>query len=281
MHLAFAWGSIGANPSLAILQRWYESGEDRRSQCARIALSLSFPALMADPKTRDNDFLGRFAKDQLERDGNELQAHILLGLGLALTETEQNSDVFLKIGSTDVITRAAAAIGLAMRLGAAAEGALKEYLRGIHPTSFDRIMAVSAMSRFDAVYTKQLHQALCSMAPLNVWRIRHGIEPRLFDPYRWTAEVITALRRTKRGGASRARAWAEVLMFDDSPEIIELPPSDTELITRTPDPDHPNIRDLYKRMDSAFQSQDYAGVLHASANVFETLAKLIFADPNV
>jgi hypothetical protein len=84
---------------------------------------------MADPKTRDNDFLGRFAKDQLERDGNELQAHILLGL--ALTETEQNSDVFLKnLGSTDVITRAAAAIGLAMRLGAAAEGALRSISEG-------------------------------------------------------------------------------------------------------------------------------------------------------
>lgn len=45
--------------------------------------------------------------------------------------------------------------------------------------------------------------------------------------------------------------------------------------------DHPNIRLLVERMDSAFEHDDYSAVLHASASVFETLAKVVFASPTV
>lgn len=39
--------------------------------------------------------------------------------------------------------------------------------------------------------------------------------------------------------------------------------------------DHPNIRLLVKRMDIALSNDDYSAVLHASASVLETLAKLV------
>ncbi|MBJ8085163.1 hypothetical protein JDS82_29150, partial [Bacillus cereus group sp. N14] len=37
--------------------------------------------------------------------------------------------------------------------------------------------------------------------------------------------------------------------------------------------EHPNIRKLIQRIENAHSTEDYSGVLHASASVFETLAK--------
>ncbi|MER2266105.1 hypothetical protein [Methylobacterium oxalidis] len=54
-----------------------------------------------------------------------------------------------------------------------------------------------------------------------------------------------------------------------------------ELGEEEPEPEHPNVRLLVERMEAAFEHRDYAGVLHASATVFETLAKLVFGDPTV
>lgn len=45
--------------------------------------------------------------------------------------------------------------------------------------------------------------------------------------------------------------------------------------------EHPNVRLLVKRMTSALDDKDYAAVLHASASVFETLAKDIVGTPGV
>ena len=39
------------------------------------------------------------------------------------------------------------------------------------------------------------------------------------------------------------------------------------------DEEHLNIRTLVARMDSAFENEDYANVLHASASIFEVMAK--------
>lgn len=39
--------------------------------------------------------------------------------------------------------------------------------------------------------------------------------------------------------------------------------------------DHPNIRKLVARMDNALQNKDFSAVLHASASVFETMAKYV------
>jgi hypothetical protein len=44
---------------------------------------------------------------------------------------------------------------------------------------------------------------------------------------------------------------------------------------------HPNIIVLLERMDDALLRSDYAGVLHASASVFETVAKEIVGIPTV
>ncbi|HEV2603437.1 MAG TPA: hypothetical protein VGU24_07240 [Microvirga sp.] len=54
-----------------------------------------------------------------------------------------------------------------------------------------------------------------------------------------------------------------------------------ELEEETSEPEHPNVRLLVERMNAAFERKDFAGVLHASATVFETLAKLVFDDPAV
>jgi hypothetical protein len=57
--------------------------------------------------------------------------------------------------------------------------------------------------------------------------------------------------------------------------------SDEEIEEESDEAEHFNIRLLTTRMEGAFGQQDYAGVLHAAANIFETLAKLVFNDPNV
>jgi hypothetical protein len=57
--------------------------------------------------------------------------------------------------------------------------------------------------------------------------------------------------------------------------------SDEEIEDEGDELEHPNIRLLTTRMESAFEQKDYAGVLHASATIFETLAKLVFGNPNV
>lgn len=45
--------------------------------------------------------------------------------------------------------------------------------------------------------------------------------------------------------------------------------------------DHPNVRKLVARMDAAVTAKDFPGVLHASASVFETLAKDVMQNPGV
>lgn len=50
-----------------------------------------------------------------------------------------------------------------------------------------------------------------------------------------------------------------------------------ELEEGNQDESHPNVRVLIARMRSCLDNSDYTGVLHASANIFETLAKDIVA----
>ncbi len=44
---------------------------------------------------------------------------------------------------------------------------------------------------------------------------------------------------------------------------------------------HPNIQILIKRMENSFMSEDYGGVLHSSACIFETMAKDISLLPTI
>ncbi|WP_432359187.1 hypothetical protein [Sporosarcina sp. UB5] len=83
----------------------------------------------------------------------------------------------------------------------------------------------------------------------------------------------------------------EVLISDGSSLEFELNNySDTVFVHVVPieqidevddSQEHPNIRKLIRRMENALSDEDYAGVLHASASVFETLAKDIFGLPSV
>lgn len=57
--------------------------------------------------------------------------------------------------------------------------------------------------------------------------------------------------------------------------------SENEIEEEETEGEHPNIRLLTARMDRTFEDEDYAGVLHASATIFETLAKLVFDNPSV
>ena len=67
--------------------------------------------------------------------------------------------------------------------------------------------------------------------------------------------------------------------FDEDISINIL--SDAEIEEEGHADEHPNIRVLVSRMETAFDQKDFAGVLHASATVFETLAKLVVGNPKV
>ncbi|WP_435204076.1 hypothetical protein [Micromonospora sp. bgisy143] len=55
----------------------------------------------------------------------------------------------------------------------------------------------------------------------------------------------------------------------------------TDLEARADSVSHPNIRVLLGRMNSAAEKRDWSGVLHASSNIFETLAKEVVGTPGV
>ncbi len=66
--------------------------------------------------------------------------------------------------------------------------------------------------------------------------------------------------------------------FDrDSSDEVEVEITPVEEIEADNEEEIPNIRLLIRRMDTSLEAADYAAVLHASASVFETLAKDIVA----
>jgi hypothetical protein len=98
-----------------------------------------------------------------------------------------------------------------------------------------------------------------------------------------TPDLCEVLADLIQGGVLRAEDVNEVLenenvsfsfsqsRFDDHDVEVEV--LSIEDIDKQADKEHPNIRVLLKRMDTALASNDPSGVLHASASVFETLAK--------
>ena len=61
--------------------------------------------------------------------------------------------------------------------------------------------------------------------------------------------------------------------FSKKSEKVKVKVLPVEQIEESEEQDIPNIRLLVSRMDTAFQGDDHSGVLHASASIFETLAK--------
>jgi hypothetical protein len=60
-------------------------------------------------------------------------------------------------------------------------------------------------------------------------------------------------------------------------EILEEVEEGSTLINQA----HPNLKQLISRMESCLGSDDYSGVLHAAASVFEVLSKQTVNNPNV
>ncbi len=88
---------------------------------------------------------------------------------------------------------------------------------------------------------------------------------------------LSAVNRTLAEDNSSIRFVAEGFHEDISVRLL----SDEEIEEESDDTEHPNVRLLTARMNAAFDQKDYAGVLHASASIFETLAKLVFDKPDV
>ena len=66
--------------------------------------------------------------------------------------------------------------------------------------------------------------------------------------------------------------------FSASVKVLSL----AKVIEDTPDEDeHPNIRVLVERMQSALEAKDFSSVLHSSASIFETLAKDIIGTQTI
>jgi hypothetical protein len=61
------------------------------------------------------------------------------------------------------------------------------------------------------------------------------------------------------------------------PNVLTL----QEIEERQVEDEHPNIRILFARMDRALEDKDTSGVLHASATIFETMAKIIVNRPTI
>ena len=68
--------------------------------------------------------------------------------------------------------------------------------------------------------------------------------------------------------------------FDENVTVDILELSEIEEDSED-DTEHPNIRLLISRMTDAYDRADYPGVLHASASIFETLAKVVFNKQSV
>lgn len=80
-------------------------------------------------------------------------------------------------------------------------------------------------------------------------------------------------------GGENVSVRFEAKGFDDDISVRLL--SETEIEEEEDAAEHPNIRLLTARMEAAFAEKDFAAVLHASASIFETLAKLVFDNPSV
>ena len=71
--------------------------------------------------------------------------------------------------------------------------------------------------------------------------------------------------RLSRGSTIKVEVISVEKLEEDAPQLNE----------------HPNIRVLVNRMVSSLDNSDYAGVLHSSASIFETLAKDVVGIPSI
>lgn len=107
-----------------------------------------------------------------------------------------------------------------------------------------------------------------------------------------TSELVETLADLIQRGIMDLETVNEILKQDNSSvrfkyigtyfnevKVNVLPIESVEEVEDTEE--HPNIRKLINRMDTQFSNADYSAVLHSSASVFETLAKIVFKSPTV
>lgn len=82
------------------------------------------------------------------------------------------------------------------------------------------------------------------------------------------------------GGSRPGRLSGAIRKVFENGVGVEITPDDAIEQPEAPD-EHPNVRKLVPRMDAVMKQSDPAGVLHASASIFETLAKDVVAAPTV
>jgi hypothetical protein len=109
----------------------------------------------------------------------------------------------------------------------------------------------------------------------------HNAEIEIMMKRPETADLCEVLADLIQAGVLRAKDVNEILEdenvsfrfsggFENGVEVEVIAIED---IAEHGDNEHPNIRLLIRRMDTALENNDPSGVLHASASVFETLAK--------
>jgi hypothetical protein len=223
-HMALAWGCIGAtdDTSLDTLRKMYLSGDRNLKHCASIVLSYTFPALMSAPPAKEWErFLTKFVEDTVGQYDSEQMAYILWGVG---QRRKMNAEGRAKLSSPNILVRAGTALAIAFNGGRSAPAVLREYTAGTHALSFERLVALTAMTRFDANAADGLHETLCKISPDDLWRLRHGVAapwPVIFNPYPWMREIIYALNRRPVAGRACADAWAEALLLNATSCIAE------------------------------------------------------------
>jgi len=123
----------------------------------------------------------------------------------------------------------------------------------------------------DNVITDEMIKvALQSLEDYLVEQIKKGPLPE--------GELEPLSMTTKNSPETFPYRLANILYPSKTSFIVEI---EDQLTPRDTLPIHPNIQKLIGRMDDALRREDYPGVLHSSASIFETLAKDIIGIPGI
>ena len=92
------------------------------------------------------------------------------------------------------------------------------------------------------------------------------------------AKLKPLFMNTKNSPATCPYKLANILYPGKKSFTVEIEEQPVQLDTL---PIHPNIQVLIDRMDDTLRRDDYPGVLHSSASIFETLAKDVIGIPSI
>jgi hypothetical protein len=114
----------------------------------------------------------------------------------------------------------------------------------------------------------------------NIFLILRGISTIQFIEY--AGELFrTGILKIKQVNSLLNKEGASFLFIQSRGEKLAIEVRSLEALEEEPTPGHPNIRLLVSRMDHSLQQDDYSGVLHSSASIFETMAKDIIGSSTI